>query len=138
MNKPKCPYCGAMSEIVRGDVIYPHRPDLAALCFHRCSPCDAYVGSHKAGAFVYVGGKRVESDGTLPLGRLANAELRAAKRAAHDAFDPIWRETKVTRRGAYLWLSQALGLHLEATHIGEFDVSQCKAVVAACATRKHK
>ena len=127
-----CPYCGNPSRIVSGDAIYPHRLDLALLKFHRCEPCDAYVGCHRPGAYVWVHGVKFTSDGTLPMGRLANSELRRAKMAAHTAFDPIWREGGTPRRIAYDWLAKQLGIHLDDTHIGEFDLAQCQRVVEIC------
>lgn len=118
---PDCPYCGEASKLVGGDVIYPHRPDLYDKKFYQCSPCGAYVGCHK---------------GTeKPLGRLANAELRRAKMAAHGAFDPIWRNGGMKRSNAYAWLAQQLGLSEEECHIGMFDVDRCKQVVAICNNR---
>ena len=67
-----------------------------------------------------------------PLGRLANAELRAAKMAAHDAFDPLWRASGVRRNAAYRWLATAIGVELSKCHIGMFDVATCQRVVSAC------
>lgn len=66
-----CDYCGDAAKLVTGKAIYPHRPDLFRLHFWQCEPCGAYVGCHKK-----EGGN---GDGTKPLGRIANAELRAAK-----------------------------------------------------------
>lgn len=57
-----CSYCNNEAKLVSGNVIYPHRPDLAYLRFWQCAPCAAYVGCHKGT--------------TKPLGRIANAELR--------------------------------------------------------------
>jgi hypothetical protein len=85
---------------------------------------------------MYVNGRKVTSDGALPMGRLANRELRAAKQQAHAAFDPIWRETGTSRRVASIWLSEALGLALDKTHIGEFDLAQCRRVVEVCLQKK--
>lgn len=90
---------------------------------YACLPCDARVGCHH---------------GTVtPLGRLANAELRAAKMRAHDAFDPLWRR-KAKRYGmnrhearsrGYEWLAACLGIPVEKCHIGMFDVATCDRVV---------
>ena len=127
-----CPYCKQPAQLVGGDVIYPHRPELAGLKFHHCAPCSAYVGCHKAGAWTYdTTGRKVVSDGTLPLGRLANAELRKAKQQAHAAFDPLWQSGRYNRRVAYAWLAKELGIRVDQCHIAEFDVRQCRAVVAA-------
>jgi hypothetical protein len=127
-----CPYCHNPAELVSGGVIYPHRPDLHSRRFWRCAPCDAYVGCHPA-ARRY--GKKIVGvgDGTVPLGRLANAELRKAKQAAHDAFDPLWQSGNVTRKAAYAWLAKKLNIEPVFCHIGMFDVDACRAVVAAVA-----
>lgn len=126
---PICPYCGAFSVLVTGAVIYPHRPDLAALKFYQCAPCGAYVGCHKDG------------DGTNPLGRLANPELRKAKSAAHAVFDPVWKaraecspgESRVRiRNRCYSDLSKLLGIPREECHIGMMDVALCRRVVDIC------
>lgn len=127
-----CPYCNKPAELVTGTAIYPHRPDLSSLRFWRCEPCGAYVGCHKKGAYFYVGAAKVVSDGTLPLGCLANAELRSWKSKAHAAFDPLWKTNGLGRSAAYAWLANKMGLHKSACHIGEFTVEQCKEVVRLC------
>lgn len=133
-----CHYCGKIAELVGGDAIYPHRPDLFSMKFWRCAPCDAYVGCHRKDAYTFVSGKKVISDGTLPLGRLANPELRAWKQRAHAAFDPVWKDGRMPRRKAYGWLAESLGIHFDNCHIGEFDVDGCKAVISAVNGRAHK
>ena len=120
--QPVCPYCAADAELVTGADIYPHRPDLHRLRFWRCLPCDAYVGCHKPGLG--------HGDGTLPLGRLANAKLRAAKQAAHAAVDRYWLRGRMRRSEVYATLAVHMGLPKSATHIGLFDEAQCAEVVA--------
>jgi len=117
-----CPYCDRDAKLVRGNVIYPHRPDLAPKWFYQCVPCDAYVGCHPKT--------------TTPLGRPANARLRRARNAAHAAFDPLWRSGEMRRTEAYAWLSEAIGLSRSNCHVGMMDEAQCAAVVAACRERK--
>ncbi len=112
--EPICPYCDEPSELVKGDVVYPHRKDLYKLFFYMCEPCEAYVGCH---------GKTFN-----PLGRLANAELRKAKSAAHRAFDPLWRDGHMSRSAAYKALARKLNLSKKECHIGMFDVPTCKQV----------
>ena len=113
-----CPYCSQPAKLVTGQDIYPHRRDLWAKKFWQCAPCDAYVGCHQGGE--------------IPLGRLANAELRAAKMRAHAAFDPLWKEGTMSRTEAYAWLSRTLGIPGKECHIGMFDVDRCRKVVDAC------
>lgn len=123
---PICPYCNQISELVKGDAIYPHREDLAGKDFYRCQPCRAWVGCHR---------------GTLvPLGRLANAELRRAKGAAHAAFDRLWRQKmqrdrcskRVARGAGYAWLARELSIDPAACHIGMMDVAACNRVTELC------
>jgi hypothetical protein len=123
-----CDYCSQPAPLVTGKEVFPHRPDLWEKKFYQCKPCDAHVGCHPAAA-TKGGGM---GDGTVPLGRLANPELRRAKTAAHAAFDPIWRTGPLKRREAYVWLSQQLRIPFKDCHIGMFDLDQCRAVVAAC------
>lgn len=128
MNAPTCDYCGRLAVLVGGNAIYPHRPDLYARRFWQCAPCDAYVGCHPpAGG----NGKGGHGDGAVPMGRLANAELRKAKRRAHDAFDPLWKSRQMSRQSAYKWLAGELGISPANCHIGMMDVDGCRAVVAA-------
>ena len=120
-----CPYCGHEASLVGGDIIYPHRPDLAEKAFYLCRPCDAYVGCHP--------GTRI------PLGFLADAQLRRAKHATHAVFDPLWRSGRMSRKAAYGWLARRLGIPTEACHIGWFDLEQCSAAQQLCrAARREK
>jgi hypothetical protein len=120
-----CNYCGGSATLVTGAEVYPHRNDLGGKHLYLCKPCDAWVGCHPGT--------------TKPLGRLANAELRAWKSRAHAAFDPLWRAKmlqgfckKHARDYGYKWLSEQLGIARYACHIGMFDVEQCKRVVEIC------
>ena len=112
-----CDYCNQPAEIVTGQLVYPHRPDLNDKYFHFCNDCDAWVGCH--------------SDGR-PLGRLANQELRRAKQRAHAAFDPKWKTKQMKRSHAYSWLAESLGIDGKDCHIGMFDVDMCERVIELC------
>jgi hypothetical protein len=118
-----CDYCHRDAKLVTGVAIYPHRPDLLHLWFWHCAHCAAYVGCHKAGCN--------GSDGTMPLGRLATAELRRAKNRAHEALDPVWQSGLLKRKQAYAALARELGISQQNCHIGMFDLRQCLAVPAA-------
>jgi len=56
--------------------------------------------------------------------------------AAHEAFDPIWREGFMSRHEAYTWLAQALNLTPNDCHMGMFDQEMCQKVVDACRLRE--
>ena len=111
-----CPYCHGPAQQASGLDIYPNRPDLHLHRFYRCKPCDAYVGCHRDGR---------------PLGSLANAELREARRAAHAAFDSLWKDGELSRSYAYDWLSGQLKIPRRACHIGMFDLGECNQVLIA-------
>lgn len=127
-----CNYCGRLAMLVTGTEIYPHRKDLGFLRFWQCKGCDAYVGCHKRGA--PLGGGRV-SNGAVPLGTLANAELRRARGQVHAAFDAIWKEGGMTRTAAYSWLQHHMGLQPDDCHIAKFNVAQCERALELCTKR---
>lgn len=110
-----CQYCERPAELVTGDVLYPHRPDLHERFFWRCEDCGAYVGTH------------VNSPEHSPLGTLANAHLRAMRREVHEMFDPLWKNKsyKINRHDAYQFLATAMGIPMDECHIGMFDLEQC-------------
>lgn len=109
-----CDYCQGNADFVSGTVIYPHLPELAEKQFYYCKPCQAWVGCHPGGS--------------SPMGRLANKELRQAKMRAHEAFDAAWRG-RISRRKAYRWLAEHMGVDRRKAHIGMFDVEQCVRVI---------
>ena len=116
-----CDYCGKPAELVDSIMVYQH--DHGKIWY--CKDCHAWVGVHR---------------GTeKPLGRLANAELRQWKRKAHRAFDPIWRNKEnTTRRAAYEWLAEEMGLPVGQAHIGMMDIDQCKEVIRICKEARNR
>lgn len=126
-----CPYCGNRAELVDSSVVYKGR---SYGMVWLCRPCKAWVGCHK------------NSKVHAPMGRLANKALRDLKRAAHEAFDPLWNgpqhspipecRPRFTRMEAYKWLAQKMGIHPAFCHIGRFDEEQCKQVIAIMADHK--
>ena len=123
MKEVFCPYCGKCAEFVDSAEVYNGR---SYGMIYLCRPCDAYVGCHGNGK------------GASPKGRLANAELRRWKIAAHNAFDPPWKfgPFRGRRSSAYAWLAEQMGLPKEKTHIGMFDVAECQPVIQICTNRK--
>ena len=108
-----CDYCGIPANLCDSSVIYGRSYGMIYLC----SKCGSYVGCHK---------------GTdKPLGRLADAALRKWKMAAHASFDPLWKTGpfRGRRKAAYGWLAEQMGLPIEKTHIGMFDIPQCQEVI---------
>jgi hypothetical protein len=104
-----CPGCNCKTELIDSIVIYKVR---SYGMVYRCPKCFAYVGCHKGT--------------TVALGRVANKELREAKKEAHKYFDMIWQNGNLSRGESYKWLSDHLDIPIEKTHIGMFDIKQCK------------
>lgn len=113
-----CPYCHQEAKLVKGLKVYPMRPDLGDKYFYLCEPCEAWVGCHPTSR--------------IPLGRLANANLRSAKRTVHESFDRIWAEKHMTRSEAYKWLAKELDIPFIDCHIGMFDMETCQRALEIC------
>lgn len=110
-----CDYCGKPAQYVDSAILYPGRS--YGMCYY-CPDCAAWVGVHK---------------GTdRPKGRLANAELREYKQRAHAAFDQLWKRRYMRRNEAYRWLSAQMELTEDETHIGMFDVPNCRKAITIC------
>jgi len=117
----ECPYCESAVELVGNEKIYGHQYGKwpwAYLCSNK--GCCAYVGLHPYTA--------------IPLGTLADAELRKWRKAAKDAFNPKWNSdvANMSRSEAYAWLARELRIDAGECHIGWFDVPTCQLVIEVC------
>lgn len=83
------------ANLVTGEIIYPHRPDLYNLKFYQCPHCKNYVGTHK---------------GTVnPLGCIPTNELKQARIKVHNKLDYLWKSKKYKRHQIYKALSDYFG-----------------------------
>ncbi|PVX36828.1 zinc-finger-containing protein [Janthinobacterium sp. 78] len=117
----ECPNCGAPVELINNSAIYAGRQFGEWPWVYKCTckECDSYVGLHPFTA--------------IPLGTLADARLRRARKQAKDAFNPMWQSGEMTRDAAYAWLAASLGIgDVNECHIGWFDVAMCARAVAVC------
>ena len=97
---------------------------------HRCPKCDETpVRSNTR----Y--GPRLDCCGLWAWGDhpLADAATHAARRAAHDAFDPIWREGLLSRTAAYRELAKQMQLSASDCHMKLMTASQAQRVVCVAA-----
>ncbi|MNP36420.1 hypothetical protein D3C76_1298080 [compost metagenome] len=101
-----CPYCSSSVVFTSNAEVYGKEYGNGR-CY-KCTSCDAYVGVHT---------------GTdIPLGRLANRELRELKKKCHTLFDPVWKLNKnIKREQAYGRLANVLGIPHAECHFGWFD-----------------
>lgn len=116
----ECPRCGGRHvDIARNSEIYGRDYGEWPWAF-LCRGCGAYVGMHP-----FTG---------IPLGTLADAPTREARKRAKAAFNPLWQSGAMTRTEAYSWLASRLGVAVAACHIGWFDVAMCQLVEHECLT----
>lgn len=132
--RPKCRYCNIDADLKTGAFVYPHRKDLYDLNFWVCSKCGAYSGCHKRGSRLNYKGTLVVSDGTFPLGTLANESLRKLRTKAHRLFDPIWRSGRINRSKAYAKMATYLEIPVTDCHIAYFDEEMCSRFIDALST----
>jgi len=118
LNTDFCPYCGAKVIFVDSKMVYGKSYGMIYIC-SKYPKCDSYVGVHK--------------NTCVPLGTLANKELRKYRGIAHLYFDTLWKNKKSgTRIKAYKWLSEKMNISVPDTHIGYFNIDQCKTVIKIC------
>ena len=116
----ECPYCDEAVELVNNSEIYGRSYGEWPWAY-RCTDddCNSYVGLHPFTS--------------IPLGTLANAATRNARKAAKAAFNPLWQSGRMSRSEAYAWLASRIAIaDVNSCHIGWFDVGTCKLVVLVC------
>ena len=108
----ECPYCKGTVRVVSNSVVYGREygnwPWL-----YRCEhdACDSYVGMHPFTA--------------IPLGTMANAVLRQARKDAKNLFQPLWTQGTYARWECYEWLAEKMGIPVKECHFGWFDLERC-------------
>lgn len=112
--RAKCQYCKKRVGLVPASRIYPDHHYLEGKWFYFCKECDAWVGTHP---------------NKIPLGSLANKELRMWRRKTHYFLDRLWREGQYTRKEAYKVLQSLTGLSEKKAHIAKFNIEQCQSAI---------
>ena len=127
-NAPTCPYCKQKAVLQSSEVVYGKGRNFGNIWVCKNYPsCDSYVGCHKGGS--------------IPLGTLANAELRELRKQAHALFDPLWKENKINlvdrsfvpgqslRQKSYKWLAEQLFISREDCHFSWMDKPTIKKAI---------
>ena len=119
-KKPmRCPYCGAPVVYRTADGIYnENKANTMLYVCSRYPECDAYV--------------RAQPGKAIPLGTLANGDLRALRRETHHYFDRLYTSGWMTKQEAYHWLANFLQAPQSQAHIGYLGEYACKQVIRAC------
>ena len=115
-----CPYCGAKATLRPSSAVYGDaaKTDGYLYVCDRYPKCDSYVGAHKKPK--------------LPMGTLANGDLRNKRIQAHKAFDWMWKSGLMTKWQAYKWMQGKLDLSDEQAHIAMFSEYMCDRLIAEC------
>lgn len=112
----RCPYCGGRVELRSADGIYHENAHNTMLYVCNNYPeCDAYV--------------RVHAGTKIPVGTMANRQLRTLRRQAHESFDQLHKGGLMSKEDAYCWLADLLGAPLSHAHIGYLGDYYCKTVI---------
>lgn len=112
----RCPYCGSPVIYRSADGIYHDNSNNTMLYVCRRYPeCDAYV--------------RVHAGTNIPVGSLANHELRTLRRTAHHYFDQLYQSGMMSKQDAYQWLADLICAPLSQAHIGYLGDYYCKQVI---------
>lgn len=84
----KCPYCGARAFLRPASVVYGERaaPGSKLYVCGNYPACDSYVAAHRTSQ--------------LPMGTLADKQLRRERQAAHAVFNQLWKSGLMSKRQA--------------------------------------
>lgn len=66
----------------------------------------------------------ISTDGRI--GKPSDKSTREARKELHKLFDRLWQRGHSSRRGAYRWLGQVMGLKVHECHIMYFELEQCE------------
>ena len=115
-GRMRCPYCGSSVVYRSADEIY--RDNSKGTMLYVCSrytECDSYV--------------RVHAGTNIPVGSMANHELRTLRRTAHRYFDQLYESGYMSKQDAYQWLADLIMAPLSEAHIGYLGEYYCKQVI---------
>ena len=116
-NEMRCPYCGAPVVLKSADGIYRDNSNNTMLYVCARYPvCDAYVRTHPGT--------------TIPVGEMANGQLRALRRTAHRYFDQLHQSGYMSKKEAYRWLAATISAPLSQAHIGYLGEYYCRQVIS--------
>lgn len=106
LHPTTCNICGGEVVFTSNAEVYGGKTYGSGKCY-LCKQCGAYVGTHKP---------RPDE----AMGILADHDMRAMKRAAHELFDSRWSSPS-ERAKQYQWLADQLGIPPGMSHFGYFD-----------------
>lgn len=116
----KCPYCNSEVKLMPNSVIYSGTSYGDWPYAYLCRSCKAYVGVHP-----YT---------DIPLGTLADRDLREARKNSKAYFMELSRRRAISRTKMYAWLAEEMDLDADECHFGWFNTAQCTLAGKICLT----
>ena len=117
----QCNFCGRMSVVIKNNAYIYGRSygdwPWVYICAGESECCGAYVGMHP---FT-----------NIPLGTLADAKTRTARKKCKAPFEALHQTGKISRGEAYEKLAEKLGIKKEQCHFGWFDADMCEKAAQA-------
>ncbi len=112
-----CQHCGSQVKLVNNAEIYGREYGDWPYAY-ACSECDAYIGVHP--------------NTDIPLGTLANAKMREARKKGKTLFLALSGRFNGSRTMMYQWLAREMGIPESECHWGMFSVAQCRQAQGIC------
>lgn len=114
-----CRYCGPNTPVflVSNSEIYGREYGEWPYAY-KCESCDSYIGVHP------------HTD--IPLGTLADADLRKARKENKPFFLDVQKKRRWTRKQAYAWLAGKMAKPISECHWGWFEVYECERAGEIC------
>lgn len=113
-----CHCCGNPVRLINNKLIYGTEYGEWPYAY-RCTGCAAYVGLHP--------------NTDIPLGTLADAPLRAARKRSKEAFVKATRLLHIKeRKRSYQWLANAMNIPNSECHFAWFDLDLCRRAERVC------
>lgn len=106
-----CPYCDGQVVLLENYEVYHGRSYGDWPYVYACKPCKAHVGLHP--------------DTDIPLGTLADKDLREARKSAKKLFQEWSSMYYLDRTSAYKELALKMGISTDVCHFGWFNLTQC-------------
>lgn len=122
-----CRYCGPRTPVFLGhhEEVYGHGRSYGDWPYvYLCENCGAYVGVH--------------ANTDLPLGTLADKQLRESRKVNKRAFQSllsIMAMDGVNRTQVYEWLAEKMEIPASECHWGWFEFEQCEVAGYWCAQK---
>lgn len=112
-----CYHCSGKVILTSNSFIYGKEYGPWPYCY-ACTVCDAYVGVHM--------------NTHIPLGTLANREIREARKINKQKFIDMYKKKRMNKNQAYTWLAKQLQIPKSKCHWGWFGVEMCNKAGQIC------